>query len=69
MTVLSVKKMLQYNFIMLDEYIHFASIQPKKIQVKNLESSYNNKNFFELIDYIRIFFQIYIGCTQNIINN
>ena len=40
---------------MLDKYVHFASIQPKNIQVKNLESLYNNKNFFELIKYSEVF--------------
>ena len=40
---------------MLDKYVHFASIQPKNIQVKNLENLYNNKNFFELIKYSEVF--------------
>ena len=40
---------------MQDKYVHFASIQPKNIQVKNLESLYNNKNFFELIKYSEVF--------------
>ena len=40
---------------MLDKYVHFASIQPKNIQVKNLESLYNNKNFIELIKYSEVF--------------
>mgnify|MGYP001215496093 FL=1 len=40
---------------MLDKYVHFASIQPKNIQVKNLESLYNDKNFFELIKYSEVF--------------
>ena len=40
---------------MSDKYIHFASNQPKGIQVKNLESLYNNKNFIELIKYSEVF--------------
>ena len=40
---------------MLDKYINFASKQPKNIQIKNLESLYNNKNFFELIKYSEVF--------------
>ena len=40
---------------MLDKYVHFASIQPKNIQVKNLENLYNNKNFLELIKYSEVF--------------
>ena len=40
---------------MLDKYINFASKQPKNIQIKNLESLYNNKNFFELIKYSKVF--------------
>ncbi len=40
---------------MLDKYINFASKQPKNIQIENLESLYNNKNFFELIKYSEVF--------------
>ena len=40
---------------MLDKYINFASKQPKNIQIKNLESLYKNKNFFELIKYSEVF--------------
>ena len=45
---------------MLDKYVHFASIQPKNIQVKNLENLYNSKNFFELIKYSEVFLKKFL---------
>ena len=57
----------EYNLIMLAKYVHFASIQPKNIQVKNLENLYNNKNFFELIKYSEVFLRNFLKVNLYII--